>query len=213
MNLFISAISTDSGKSVVSAIFTEALQASYWKPVQAGFPTDTETVHELLPTKIEKIPEAYLLKYPMSPHASARRENIKVSLDNITLPEHSKEHMIVEGAGGLMVPLNDDEMVIDIAEKHNLPIVLVSNTYLGSINHSLLSIREIQRRGLNLVGIVFNGEKNEDTESVILKHANVPCLLRLPQLEDLEAETIKKYALIVKENLIANNIITVSEHA
>lgn len=212
MNLFISAISTDSGKSIVSAIMTEALEADYWKPVQAGFPTDTETVHQLLPTKKEKIKEAYLLQHPMSPHASAKREGIKATLSNIHLPNQSLEHLVIEGAGGLMVPINDEEMVIDIAEKFNLPIVLVSNTYLGSINHSLLSIREIQRRNLNLIGIIFNGERNEDTEDVILKHAKVPCLLQLPKLEEVNKEAILYYASILKENLVSNRILTLQDH-
>lgn len=213
MNLFISAISTDSGKSIVSAIMTEALVADYWKPIQAGFPTDTETVHQLLPTEKEKIKEAYLLQHPMSPHASARREGIKATLSNIELPNHTLEHLVIEGAGGLMVPINDDEMVIDIAEKFNLPIVLVSNTYLGSINHSLLSVREIQRRNLHLIGIIFNGERNDDTEDVILKHAQAPCLLRLPILEKVDKKAISYYASILKENLVSNAILNPSHHA
>ncbi|MBB6461008.1 dethiobiotin synthase [Flammeovirga kamogawensis] len=201
MNIFISAIGTDSGKSVVSAIFTEALNADYWKPIQAGFPTDTETVHKLLPTPKEKLKEAYLLKFPMSPHASARKEGVQVELNSIKIPPHTKANLVIEGAGGLMVPLNDEDCVIDIVEKLNLPLVLVSNTYLGSINHSLLSIKEIQRRGLNLLGIVFNGERNEDTESIILKHAQVPCLLKVPQLDEVSTTVIKDLANQLNQTL------------
>ncbi|AZQ62437.1 dethiobiotin synthase [Flammeovirga pectinis] len=211
MNIFISAIGTDSGKSVVSAIFTEALNADYWKPIQAGFPTDTETVHQLLPTPKEKLKEAYLLKYPMSPHASARKEGIHVKLDAIQLPQHTKENLVIEGAGGLMVPLNDEDCVIDIAEKLDLPLVLVSNTYLGSINHSLLSIREIKRRGLNLLGIVFNGERNEDTERIILKHAQVPCLFKVPQLEEVSPAVITNLANQLNQTLSQHLNVSIHE--
>ncbi|WP_281615629.1 dethiobiotin synthase [Flammeovirga sp. SubArs3] len=201
MNIFLTAIGTDSGKSVVSAILTEALQADYWKPIQAGFPTDTETVHQLLPTKKEKLEEAYLLKYPMSPHASANKEGVYVDLETIKIPSHKNENMIIEGAGGIMVPLNNKDMVIDIAEKFKLPVILVSNIYLGNINHTLLSINELKRRGLKLAGIVFNGDRNIDTENVILEHAEAPCLFHLPQLDEVTPDSIKRVAEEVRPQL------------
>ncbi|ANQ47912.2 dethiobiotin synthase [Flammeovirga sp. MY04] len=204
MEIFVTAIGTDSGKSVVSAILTEALNADYWKPVQAGFPTDTEGVHSLLPTQKEKIKEGYLLKYPMSPHAAAELEGITIDLDQIIVPEYKNEILIVEGAGGIMVPLNDKDMVIDIPQKHQMPVILVSNIYLGNINHTLLSINELKKRGLNLMGIVFNGENNQATKSIILKHADCPELFHLPQLESVNKETVQEVANNVRENLIKN---------
>ncbi|OHX64990.1 dethiobiotin synthase [Flammeovirga pacifica] len=201
MEIFITAIGTDSGKSIVSSILTEALDADYWKPVQAGYPTDTDTVHSLLYTPKEKLPEAYLLEHPMSPHAAAALENRVIQLEDIQLPKYTKEHLVVEGAGGIMVPLNDENMVIDIPQKLGLGVVLVSNIYLGNINHTLLSINELKRRGLPLVGIVFNGDNNEATKSIILKHANCPELFHLPTLEKVDKESIYAFANQLKENL------------
>lgn len=191
---FITAISTDSGKSVVSAILTEALQADYFKPVQAGFPTDSETIKSLLSNPKSVVhTEGIVLQHPMSPHAAAEKENITISIEQITLPTTDNQ-LIVEGAGGLMVPINDSELIIDLIQKWDAEIILVSNNYLGSINHTLLSINEIRRRNLKLKGIVFNGKEVPSTESYILKYANVPMLFRLEQEEKITKETIRSYA-------------------
>lgn len=200
MKIFVTAIGTDSGKTLVSAILTEALEADYWKPVQAGLPKDSDTVRSLITNKKSRIhPEAYFLKSPESPHSASKKENIVINLDKIRIPV-TDNHLIVEGAGGILVPLNDKDFVIDIARNNSLSIILVSNIYLGNINHTLLSIEELRRRQLPLKGIVFNGE-NPETEDIILKKAACPCLLRIKREEVITAQVVRQYALLVRETL------------
>ena len=148
MNYFVTAIGTDSGKTLVSAILCKALQADYWKPVQAGYPTDSEMVKSLLPdTDLRIHPETYVSKTPASPHAAAALENVTISLNDFEVPVHTRD-LIIEGAGGCLVPLNDRDFVIDLASRFSAEVVLVSNLYLGSINHTLLSWEGIKRRSL-----------------------------------------------------------------
>ena len=200
MNIFITAIGTDSGKTIVSSIFAEALGADYWKPVQAGFPKDSDVVKALISnSSIRFHDEAYLLKHAESPHSAAKKENISINLGNIYIPK-TENHLIVEGAGGLLVPLNDHDSVIDLAEKLNLDIVLVANIYLGSINHTLLSVNELERRKLNVIGIVFNGD-NQESENIILKKSRYKRLLKLEREKEITPEVIKKYAQELRKNL------------
>lgn len=207
MKYFITGIGTNSGKTVVSAIFLEALQADYWKPIQAGYPTDTDVVKSLIsdPNKIFH-KEVYLLNTPTSPHAAAKLENIEIDLKSIQLPK-TKRALVIEGAGGIMVPINEDQYVIDIAKNLDCGIVLVCNLYLGSINHSLLSINYLKTKGYGLLGIVFNGESNPESEHIILQYAKVSCLLRVAQEPKLGKDKIKHYANILKQNLINDRII------
>ncbi len=202
MNIFVTAIGTDSGKTLASAILVEALKADYWKPVQAGLEeTDRDAVQSLISNDKTVIhPEAYALKEPMSPHASAEREGVVVELDKIELPS-TENHLVIEGAGGILVPLNDEDYVIDIAQKYDLETILVSNLYLGSINHTLLSINELKRRGVKLKGIIFNGPSNPDSERIILKEAGCPCLLRIAQEDEVNKEVVKSYASILSNEL------------
>ena len=148
MRYFITAIGTDSGKTIVSAIITEMLKADYWKPVQAGYPRDTETVQSLLTNKESKVhPEGYLLQTPASPHASARIDQVEIRLDNFKIPQVSGA-LVIEGAGGALVPINDQEVVIDMVKHFDCEIILVSDLYLGSINHTLLTIEALKHRSL-----------------------------------------------------------------
>lgn len=198
---FITAIHTDSGKTLVSAIFAQALHADYWKPVQAGYPRDTDTVMQFLQNKKSKIhKEAYLLQAPMSPHAAARLEQLEIHPENILMPE-TDNTLIVEGAGGVLAPISEEYFVIDIAKKFNLEIILVCNIYLGSINHSMLTINELKRRKLKVRGIVFNGPENEETEQFILKHSGYPCLLRIAKEKKITQEIINRYAIDLLANL------------
>ncbi|GAA4840922.1 dethiobiotin synthase [Algivirga pacifica] len=200
MRIFVTAIHTDSGKTLCSAILTEALQADYWKPVQSGYPRDTESVKELVSNTTSTFyPEQYLLTEPMSPHASARIDGVTIDLDQITLPDAN--NLVVEGAGGLMVPLNDEEYIVDLIEKLQIPVILISNLYLGSINHSLLSINELKRRNIPVAGIIFNGDSNPESERIIEAHSGYPVLLRVPTLKEVTPETVKQYAAILAENL------------
>jgi dethiobiotin synthetase len=198
---FVTAIGTDSGKTLVSAILCQALGATYFKPVQAGFPRDTDTVATLVShPKFSIHPEAYVLQSPASPHAAARIDGVEIHLPSIPLPA-LQGPLVVEGAGGLMVPLNDRELVIDLIGQSGLEIILVSNLYLGSINHTLLSLEAIKSRNLPFKGIVFNGPSNPESERIILSRAGVPCLLRVEQESELSPEVIKKYAEKIKEHL------------
>ncbi|MEM8568550.1 MAG: dethiobiotin synthase [Bacteroidota bacterium] len=200
MNYFVTAIGTDSGKTIISTIMALALDADYWKPVQAGFPTDTSTVKSLSHGSIHCHPEQFVLNTPASPHAAAAIDDIRIDIDDFILPQ-SKNDLIIEGAGGIMVPLNNDKLVIDIAVKFDTPIILVSNNYLGSINHTLLSIESLKARHLNTLGIVFNGPPNPSTEQIILHKSNLPCLLKVPQMTDVTLEELKKLSTQLKTNL------------
>lgn len=200
MNYFVTAIGTDCGKTLVSAIICKALQADYWKPVQAGFPTDSETVKSLLRNTASNIyPETFLLKTPASPHAAAALENIKISLDDFVIPSH-KGDLVIEGAGGCLVPLNDNDFVIDLAQKFNAEVILVSNLYLGSINHTLLSWEAIERRSLAIKGIIFNGNHNSESERIILKHTGLRHLLHVEQENMINETVIEKYSKTLKSN-------------
>lgn len=192
--LFVTAIGTDCGKTLVSAILTQALQADYWKPIQAGLPRDTETVQSLVSNASSVFyTERHLLLNPMSPHAAAAKENIHIHLNDFELPTKDKP-LVVEGAGGILVPINDEHFVIDIATRLSLPIVLVANLYLGSINHTLLSIQELKRRNLPCIGIIFNGQANESSQTIIQKHSPFPILFHVPLLPVVNKTVVEKIA-------------------
>ncbi|RKQ51678.1 dethiobiotin synthetase [Roseivirga pacifica] len=194
MQYFVTAIGTESGKTLISAILTEALKADYWKPIQAGEPGDTERVQELVSNPITKFhPETHRLKLPASPHAAAKYEHKAIALDDFILPETNND-VIVEGAGGVLVPLNDHDFVIDIAKELNCEVVLVANLYLGSINHTLLTVDYLKRNDIPVKGIIFNGEGNEESERIIEKHSGYKVLLRLPKLSLVNQNIIQYWA-------------------
>ncbi|GAB3980351.1 dethiobiotin synthase [Spirosoma terrae] len=189
-------IGTEIGKTVVSSILVEALQADYWKPVQSGAleDSDTETVRQLISNTVSQFhPEAYRLTQPLSPHAAAEIDNVHIDLNIITLPITSNA-LIIELAGGLMVPLNDHELNIDLVQKLGLPIILVSRNYLGSINHTLLSVELCRNRNIPILGIIFNGPTVSSTEHFILNYTNIPCLGRIGQENQLTKDVIRNYA-------------------
>ncbi len=189
-NYFVTAIGTDSGKTIVSAVLTEALAADYWKPIQAGFPRDTETVQKLVSNSASKFhPEAYILNTAASPHTAAKVDNVAIDLDAIDLPE-TENIVVIEGAGGVMVPLNDKDLIIDLAPKLHAKIILVCNLYLGSINHSLLTIEALMKRKLPVKGIIFNGNENRGSESIILAKSGFELLLTIRPLEKINPHTI-----------------------
>lgn len=198
MNYFVTGIDTDSGKTLVAAILCEAFGYDYWKPIQAGLPKDSDVIKKLAPQATIH-PETYLLNTPASPHASAKIDGIKIELTSIKLPP-SSHNIIVEGAGGCLVPLNDTDFVIDLAPKLKAEIILVCDLYLGSINHSLLSIKFLQSRKYSVKGIIFNGESNPESERIILHHSPYPCLLRVNKEKSITHETVIKYASILKKN-------------
>jgi dethiobiotin synthetase len=200
MNYFVTAIGTDSGKTLVSAILCEALKADYWKPIQAGLPRDADTVESFITNPQLKIhKEAYLLRSPMSPHASAALDGITIDIKSIEVP-HTSRDLIIEGAGGCMVPLNDKEFIIDLIAHLNTPVVLVANLYLGSINHTLLTIEALKKRNLSIKGIIFNGESNSESERIILLHSKLKPLLNVNSELLLDKDVILKYAQILSKN-------------
>lgn len=193
---FVTGIGTDIGKTVVAAILTEALAADYWKPVQAGNLeyTDTDTVRNLISNPQSVFhPEAYRLQLPASPHQAAAAEHIFIDPANLNIPPTAR-NLIIEGAGGLMVPLNDSFLMIDLIAQSNCDVILVSKNYLGSINHTLLSIEVLQRRNIPLAGIVFNGEPNPASEDYILKYTGLPKLPGILPETEMNREVIRRYA-------------------
>jgi dethiobiotin synthetase len=201
MKYFITAIDTDSGKTLAAAILCEAFKADYWKPIQAGLPRDADTVMNLISNKQTKIhPEAYLLNTAASPHAAARLDNILISLSSFKTPQTSNA-LIIEGAGGCLVPINDQEFVVDIIKILDIDVIVVADLYLGSINHTLLTLEALRNRNINVKGIIFNGESNPESERIILAHANLRCLLRIRKENEITRSIVQKYATLVKENM------------
>lgn len=199
---FITGISTEVGKTISSAIVVESLQADYWKPIQSGDldNSDTMKVKSLISNSISTFfPSSYEFDYPASPHLSAQMEGRHIELVHIKRP-HSSNTLVIEGAGGLFVPLNERNTILDLM----LPtdkIVLVSRHYLGSINHTMLSVEALQRRGLNIFGIIFSGEENTATESWIASYTQIPIIGRIEEEPFFDKNTIKRYADLFKKNL------------
>ena len=180
----VAGIGTGVGKTLVSALFVECLEASYWKPIQAGslVHTDTDEVRRLVtPGRARFLPEAHRLQAAMAPDAAAAREGVTITKEDLSLPQ-VEGPLVVELAGGVLVPVADGLLNIDLLQDWGLPVVVVSNYYLGSINHTLLTVEALQSRNLPLAGIVFNGERNDASRRVILRATGLKCLLDLPRL-------------------------------
>ncbi|APU68450.1 dethiobiotin synthase [Christiangramia flava] len=199
---FITGISTEVGKTVAAAIVTRSMEADYWKPVQAGDleNSDTHKIKRLLGShEVHFHENAYALNTPMSPHAAAEIDGIEIAIRNIRFPETSKD-LVVEGAGGLLVPLNDTETILDlISPEHK--VVLVSRHYLGSINHTLLSVEVLKSRGIKNIGILFSGKAHPSTEDVITKMAGVSIIGRIEEEPYFDERVVEEYAEKFKENL------------
>ena len=194
--IIVAGIGTEIGKTVVSAVLVEALQADYWKPIQSGGldDSDTDAVKRLISNPVSSFHlEAYRLTQPMSPHAAAEIDNVTIELSKITAPETTNA-LVVELAGGLMVPLNDRQLTIDLVEALGLPIVLVSKNYLGSINHTLLSVEACQTRNIPILGVLFNGPSVMTTETFILNYTGLPCVGRIGQEQRITPDIIRRYA-------------------
>jgi dethiobiotin synthetase len=201
-NYFVTGIGTEVGKTIVSAILTEALEADYWKPIQAGDldNSDSHKVERLVSNKKTVFHKnSFALKTPMSPHAAADIDGVKITSKKINRPK-TKNNLVVEGAGGLLVPISDKETIADLMRKEDR-IILVSRHYLGSINHTLLTVEALKYRGLNCFGIIFSGEENKSTETIIRKMSGVPILGRIEQEPYFDQNVVKEYAEIFKEKL------------
>jgi dethiobiotin synthetase len=198
---FITGISTEVGKTVAAAIITEALQADYWKPIQAGEldNSDTHKVKRLISNSKSVFHEnSYALKTPMSPHAAAEIEGVSIDLKKIKTPK-TKNHLVIEGAGGLLVPLNNSETILDII-KPGYKVIVVSRHYLGSINHTLLTIKLLQEKGFD-IAVIFSGDPHKTTEEIIVKMTNVAVIGRINEEPYFDKNVIKEYAFKFKEKL------------
>ena len=201
---FVTGIGTEVGKTIASVIITQALKADYWKPVQAGElnHSDSIKVAALINNDRTKIhPETYKLNRPMSPHAAAKRDGIEIDISSFKIP-HTNNHLVIEGAGGLLVPLNYKDTILNLIESLNCEVILVSRHYLGSINHTLMSIETLNRRKIPIKGILFNGKENKDTESIITKMSSENIIGRIDELDDLNKFIINSIAQKLKNKLI-----------
>ena len=203
MKLFITGIGTDVGKTIASAIITEALEADYWKPIQAGDldNSDSHKVKSFLSNKKTVIhPNSYALKTPASPHFAAELDGVRIDLNDIKEPE-TENHLVIEGAGGVFVPLNGNDCVIDLIQP-DYKVIVVSRHYLGSINHTLLTIEALQNRKIAIAGIIFSGDENKATEEIILNKTGVNCIGRIVQEPYFDANVIREYADLFRDNLL-----------
>jgi dethiobiotin synthetase len=194
--MIVTGTDTDVGKTVFAAALVAALDGYYWKPVQAGHlpESDSVTVRRLSGLPDARIlSEAYDLSTPASPHLAAERDGVEVDVARLAkLPAIPADaQLIIEGAGGLLVPLTRRTLQIDVFARWNAPVVLVASTRLGTINHTLLSIEALRHRAIPLVGIAFVGDANEDSERTIAEISGARRLGRLPWLETLNAETLR----------------------
>lgn len=203
MKLFVTGIGTDVGKTIASAIITEALEADYWKPIQAG-DLDTSDSHKikayLSNDKTVIHPNSYALNTPASPHLAAEIDGVVIDKANIIEPK-TENHLVIEGAGGIFVPINNEDCIVDLIQKEH-KVVVVSRHYLGSINHTLLTIEALQSRKITIAGIIFNGEENAATESIILNKTGVNFIGRINQEPYFDQNVIREYADLFRNELL-----------
>ncbi|WP_040280567.1 dethiobiotin synthase [Psychroserpens damuponensis] len=191
---FITGISTEVGKTIAAAIVTQALEADYWKPIQAGEleHSDSKKVQNLITSTTTKFHEnSYALQTPMSPHAAANIDGVTINLNNIKAPK-TKNNLVIEGAGGLLVPLNDKDTILDLI-KPNYKVIVVSRHYLGSINHTLLTINLLKNKGFE-VALIFSGNEHKTTEAIIKKMTNVTIIGRIDEEPYFDKNVVLEYA-------------------
>lgn len=194
--IFVTGIGTGVGKTIASAVLCEALSADYWKPIQTGISEagDTDFIRAAVSnSKSVFRNEAYRLTEPASPHYAARLENTEISFDKISLPE-TDNRLIVEGAGGILVPLNNELVMFDLIEYFNLPVVIVVRNYLGSINHTLLTTEFFEAKGTDVLGLIFSGKNFNDNEEVIQHFTGLPVIGRIDEAETIDKEFIQRQA-------------------
>ena len=203
MKLFITGIGTDIGKTIASAIVTQALEADYWKPVQAGDldNSDSHKIQRYISNNKTVIhPNSYKLNTPVSPHLAANIDGITINLKNVNEPK-TKNHLIIEGAGGLLVPLNNSDCIVDLIQK-GYKVIVVSRHYLGSINHTLLTFEALKSRIIEVVGVIFSGDENQSTEEIILNKTGAKLIGRIENEPYFDSNVIQYYADKFRENLL-----------
>lgn len=198
----ITGIGTNVGKTVVSAIVAEALRASYWKPVQAGDLDYSDSLKVAqLTENVTVLPESFRLTQPMSPHAAAIRDGVEILPKNLNLPLVSG-NFIVEGAGGLLVPINSHGYLFaDAFAQWKLPVIVVSRHYLGSINHTLMTLEVLKNRKIEIEGIIFVGDEHPTTEGAILAISGLRPIARIPMVEEVNKAFIMSQAEKIRNNL------------
>lgn len=204
MKIFITGIGTDVGKTIASAIVVEALEADYWKPIQAGDLdcSDTQKVKSKISNdKSQFHDNSYKLKTPASPHLAAKLDGITIDLKQIKDPQ-TGNHLVIEGAGGILVPLNDADCVVDLIQKE-YKVIVVSRHYLGSINHTLLTIEALKNRKITISGIIFSGDENKATEEIILKKTGAKFIGRIDNEPYFDANVISYYAEKFRDTLLS----------
>jgi dethiobiotin synthetase len=200
---FITGIGTDVGKTVASAIMTEALKADYWKPIQAGDleNCDTKKVKRLVSNTTSKFHDnSYALNTPMSPHAAADIDNISIELKHIIQPK-TKNNLVIEGAGGLLVPINTKNTILDLI-KPNYKVIVVSRHYLGSINHTLLTLNLLKEKGFE-VALIFSGNEHKTTEEIITKMTTINVIGRIAEEPYFDKNVVLEYADKFRDNIKA----------
>lgn len=176
-NFFVTGTDTGIGKTLVSAMLMSVLDATYWKPIQAGLDEETDTEFVKRISEVDSfriVSERYRLETPMSPHGAADIDGLSISLNDFELPEFNTKHLIVEGAGGLMVPINWEDTVLDLIELLKLPVLLVARSSLGTLNHTLLSIEALRARNIEVFSVILNGEKHQSNKETIEHFGKVP---------------------------------------
>lgn len=204
MKLFITGIGTDVGKTIASAIITQSLEADYWKPVQAGDldNSDSHKIQCYISNNKTVIHEnSYMLNTPASPHLAAEIDGITIDLKKIIEPS-TDNHLIIEGAGGILVPLNDNDCIIDLIQP-DYKVILVSRHYLGSINHTLLTFEALKNRNIPVAGIVFSGDENKATEEIILSKTKAKFIGRIENEPYFDQNVIQYYADKFRDSLLA----------
>jgi dethiobiotin synthetase len=206
--IFVTGIGTEVGKTVISALLAAALKADYWKPVQSGdlHDTDSMKVARFAGNFLGKVHlERHRLNAPLSPHASAALDGVQIGISDFVIPATKNEYLLIEGAGGLHVPLNDKHTLIELIQHLQVPVVLVSRHYLGSINHTLLSIEALRNRQIPIAGVIFNGPETPATEKAILEIGHVHAWLRVDEIADLSpanfGELVEKHGPIIREKV------------
>lgn len=200
----IAGIHTGIGKTIASAVIAEAIGADYWKPVQAGVEErDADTVRNLITNGAARVhPEAVVLQMAASPHTAAAAEGIEIDFTGFTRPPTEKL-LLAETAGGVHSPMGSSTTMADFIAHYNMPTLLVSRNYLGSINHTLMSIEVLRARGINILGLVMNGERNDSSESFIEQYGKVKIVARVPDFSDLTRDAISSCAASLRANLLA----------
>lgn len=204
--IFVTGIGTGVGKTLASAVLCEALQADYWKPVQCGNleNSDTQVAQSLVSNSVSQFhTETYRLIEPSSPHFAAAKENVEIEIEKFKLPE-TNNRLIIEGAGGIMVPMNDELVIFDLIDYLRLPAIVVVRNYLGSINHALLTIEFLQTQGIEIPGIIISGENYNDNEEIVQHFTALPIIGRIDEAKTIDKNFVSAQAEKMKLSLSLN---------